>query len=78
MARQPRGSALLGGGSGSLLSARGGAPPDRNHSGSRRLNRIHKMVGTMNVTAPVSMAITGPVASRTARNTNTVINNITS
>ena len=47
-------------------------------SGSRRLNRIQTMVGTMKVTAPVGMAINGPVASRTARNTNTVINKIAS
>lgn len=36
------------------------------------------MVGTKKVTAPVSMAIAGPVASRTARNTKTVISKIAS
>ncbi len=51
---------------------------EMDQSGSLRVNLIQTMVGTMKVTAPVSIAITGPVASRTARNTKTVINKITS
>ncbi len=36
------------------------------------------MVGTMKVTTPISMAIAGPVASRTLWNTKTVIAKIAS